>query len=1448
MFTRSHSLKRIVSVGSAAIAIIALSDCSGAGFGPPENQGNTPDLVDAPPSVSDSGPVAGAQPDLMVTPPAVSDSRPVVGQRFALSVAVRNDGDGASVAATLRYYRSTDATITTADTEVGSGTVTVLAASGSASESVDLTAPSDPGTYYYGACVDAVSEESDTANNCSTSVGVNVVEVSVSQGQPDLVVVTSVVSDSDPTAGAAFTLSATVRNDGEGDSAATTLRYYRSTDETITSSDTEVGTDVVAGLTASGTSSQSVELAGPAMPGTYYFGACVDAVADELDTANNCSAGAEVTAQEPERPDLMVAAPSVTDSGPAAGATFTLSATVRNDGEGGSERTTLRYYGSRDARIATSDTELGTDGVAALAASGSASESVPLTAPSTPGTHYYGACVDAVTEESNTTNNCSASVQVTVPEPELHPDLAVASISVSDVAPAVGGTFTLSATVRNDGDGGSERTTLRYYQSRDARITTSDTEVGTDAMAGLSVSGSASESVELRAPANAGMYYFGVCVDAVTDESDTTNNCSTSVQVTVQENVIEPSGNPDLMVTSPSVSDSDPAVGTQFTLSAAVRNDGEGSSAATTLHYYRSADATITTSDTEVGTEEVTGLGAVGSSSQSVELTAPASPGTYYYGACVDAVADESDTTNNCSGSVEVTVPEPERPDLVVGTPSVSDSGPEAGAAFTLSATVRNDDEGESAATTLRYYRSTDATITRSDTSVGTDAIVGLAASGSSSQSVELTAPATPGTYYYGACVDAVVDESDTTNNCSGSVEVTVPEPERSDLMVGTPSVSDSGPEAGAAFTLSATVRNEDEGESAATTLRYYRSTDAAITTSDMEVGTDAIGVLAAAGSSSQSVDLTAPDTSGTYYYGACVDAVTDESDTTNNCSGSVEVTVPEPKPDLVVGTPSVSDSGPEAGGTFTLSATVKNEGEGSSGATTLRYYRSTDTTIMASDTSAGTDAIAELAAAGSSDQSVELTAPDTSGTYYYGACVDAVTDESDTTNNCSGSVEVTVPEEESPGPSLQISAEDDKEWAPVGDTVDLTASVLDEEGEEIAGATISWSSSNTAVATVDSSGVMTAVGVGTVTLTATATVTDSSTESSMAKRSVAAGSSVAGRVVMMSVQTVTDSVTMTVVKRAARIVVTPNTLSFDELGGSSKTLTATAYDAADNEIQATYHYSGWSSGDRGVVKVSPRLFQGLSANVQAIGPGTTTVTITAYGSTATVTVTVSLTGRRVEVSPTLLTFEALGDTKTATVRVLDENGDEDTDATWYLSSGSSGLGFVSIGDGGIDIEKVEASDGVAGGLSITANGTGQNTVYIGSLNAKRAVLLVTVYQTPASLVLSPGALSLETGDTGTLRASILDANGHAIPLSDAETNSGGLVVYWATSDSDVATVAPYGDLVISTTETGHSATVTAAGEGAATITGRWAGNEISGTATITVTAPTTTSRESLRY
>ena len=50
-----------------------------------------------------------------------------------------------------------------------------LAPSATSDQSVDLTAPA-AGTYYYGACVDAVAGESDTANNCSTAVRVDVLE------------------------------------------------------------------------------------------------------------------------------------------------------------------------------------------------------------------------------------------------------------------------------------------------------------------------------------------------------------------------------------------------------------------------------------------------------------------------------------------------------------------------------------------------------------------------------------------------------------------------------------------------------------------------------------------------------------------------------------------------------------------------------------------------------------------------------------------------------------------------------------------------------------------------------------------------------------------------------------------------------------------------------------------------------------------------------------------------------------------------------------------------------------------------------------------------------------------------------------------------------------------------------------------------------------------------
>ena len=843
------------------------------------------------------------------------------------------------------------------------------------------------------------------------------------QTSPDLVVGSPTVSDNSPAPGASFTLSATASNAGGGESAATTLRYYRSVDGTITTSDTEVGTGEVARLAASGSDSRSVKLVAPSAPRTYHYRACVDAVAGESDTANNCSTAVQITVpltatqkkgsadrrtrqtlqQQQVQPDLAVVSPTASAGSLSAGAAFTLSARVSNTGGAASAPTTLRYYRSTDATITRSDTEVGTDAVPALGAAVTSSESIPLTAPSSPGIYYYGACVDTVAGESGTENNCSLSVRVTVPSSSPVPDLVVVSPTASVGETVVGGSFTLSATVINTGGAASPSTTLRYYHSTDATITRSDTPVGTDVVPALGAAMTSSESISVTAPSSSGIHHYGACVDTVTGESGTVNNCSPSVTVTVRE------PRPvDLVVDAPTVRNSSPTPGAYFYYQVTVRNTGDSRAPSTALVCYHSADATITTSDTSLGRISSIGSIAAGGTYRTVcSTTLPSSPGRYYYGACVEPVAGEPDTVNNCSPSVEVTAPNIS-PDLVVGGGWYSRTQ-QPGAAFEVSAWVRNTGDGESRPTTLRFYYSTDATITRSDTPLGTVAIDGLDAGRASRVEVtSATAPSSVGTYYYGACVDAVVRESDTANNCTLSMTVTVPPPDlRLVVFIG----HISSPLVGATVTLRVAVRNTGDGASPSTTLRYYRSTDATITTSDTQVGTDAVDALPPSHLSVEHFTVAAPASPGTYYYGMCVDTVTDETNTTNNCTGSKGFTVRDPAPDLAVGSPTVSNGRPVAEASFTLSATVRNAGDGASPSTTLRYYRSTDTTITTSDTEVGTaSTVGALAIAGTSSGSTSLTAPASSGIYYYGACVAAVTNELDTENNCSTYVTVRVP------------------------------------------------------------------------------------------------------------------------------------------------------------------------------------------------------------------------------------------------------------------------------------------------------------------------------------------------------------------------------------------------------------------------------------------------------
>ena len=1504
----SQGLKTVAGLALAAIVFAGLASCSAA--------------------VLPDG--AREVPDLMVSSPSASAGAPAAGTTFTLSVVVSNQGEGAAAAATLRYYRSTDATITSSDTEVGKDTVAQLAGSGSSSQSVELTAPASPGAYYYGACVDPVTDESDTTNNCSTSVPVTVPETETEpqpgpepepepdpERHPDLVVTAPSVSDSNPAGGAQFTLSATVRNAGEGAAAVTMLRYYRSTDAAITTTDTEVGTDPIGELAAAESSSKSVDLTAPTSPATYYYGACVDPVTDETDTTNNCSASVPVTV--PVTPQSVEVTPGdVTFASLGATAALTARVLDAQDNEILGEAVS---WSSNFPEVATVDAA-GTvtavaNGIATVTASASgvsgeatvtvwqraasaaidpgeveltsvgATATVTLRAFDANGheapdagditswrwrsanwnvatVHPFpvidpraqvravGAGMTEVTvaamTEDGVSLNATTKVTVTIAQ---YPDLEVET-TVSDETPETGASFTLSATVSNAGDGESPATTLTYYQSTDATITTADTSVGTDDVGVLSASGTSEQSISLTAPSSPATYYYGACVDAA-DESDTTNNCSDSVQVTVSE--------PEESALSVEISAEDDKewapVGDTVDLSARVLDDEGEEITGTTVTWSSSNIAVATVDSSGVMTAE--GEGTV-TLTATATVSASSTQSSMARSAAAVVKADQTVT-----GSVRmIVVKRAARIDVSPASLSFDSVGDFA----TLTATIYDQDDNVMQPTYWAWSSADRAVATVEGLSLASGIQASVQAIGEGTTKVTLSAngSATGTAAVTVAAVTVPVtpqsvevtpgDVTFASLGATAALTARVLDAQDNEIFGEAVSWSSNFPEvatvdAAGVVTAVANGRTKVSASASgvsgeATVTVWQRAASAAIDPGEVEltsVGETATVTLRAFDANGHE----APDAGDIRSWrwrsanwnvatvhpfpvidpraqvravGAGMTDVTVAAETEDgvslNATTKVTVTIPQ-YPDLEVET-TVSDETPETGASFTLSATVSNAGDGESPTTTLTYYQSTDATITTADTSVGTDDVGVLSASATSEESISLTAPSSPGVYYYGACVEAVTDESDTTNNCSDSVPVTVSEPEESALSVEISAEDDKEWAPVGDTVDLSARVLDDEGEEITGTTVRWSSSNPAVATVDSSGVMTAVGEGTVTLTATATVSASSTQSSMAR---------SGAAVVKADQTVSGSVSMIVVKRAARIDISPASLSFDSVGETAA-LTATVYDEDDNVMRPTYW--GWSSADRAVATASNRIFssQTPQAHVTAIGEGTTTVSVSVNGSaTGTASVTVTLPVARVEVSPIELDFEALGDTKTVTVRVLDENGDEDEVASFTAFTVFHPCCNLEPGD---PIETVHVAR-VDDSLEVTAEGTGSGRIKISSPDVEPAFVLVRVYQVPKSLTLSPDSASLAVGETATLRASVMDANGHDIRL--AEGLKGGLVVYWETSDPDVATVD--GADHDPDRNTGATATITAAAAGTATITGRH-GIDVTGTATITVT------------
>ena len=117
---------------------------------------------------------------------------------------------------------------------------------------------------------------------------------------------------------------------------------------------------------------------------------------------------------------------------------------------------------------------------------------------------------------------------------------------------------------------------------------------------------------------------------------------------------------PDLVVSAASVDDDTLDAGQTTFLNYTIRNQGNGAAAGSPrVTAFRSADPTIWWDDASISTNAhvgITSLGAGEAVSGRIRMPAAPSAGTWYYGACVQNAAGESDTANNCSAGVRVVV------------------------------------------------------------------------------------------------------------------------------------------------------------------------------------------------------------------------------------------------------------------------------------------------------------------------------------------------------------------------------------------------------------------------------------------------------------------------------------------------------------------------------------------------------------------------------------------------------------------------------------------------------------------------------------------------------------------------------------------------------------------------------------------------------------------------
>ena len=410
--------------------------------------------------------------------------------------------------------------------------------------------------------------------------------------------------------------------------------------------------------------------------------------------------------------------------------------------------------------------------------------------------------------------------------------------------------------------------------------------------------------------------------------------------------------------------------------------------------------------------------------------------------------------------------------------------------------------------------------------------------------------------------------------------------------------------------------------------------------------------------------------------------------------------------------------------------------------------------------------------------------------------------------NGCGGdgSTEPTRPPPDTPRPARVTVSPAAIELTALGATAQLAAEVRDQTGNVMPGAAATWASGDASVATVDRSGLVTAVANGTATITASAggasgtaeiTVTQSPDSVAIvpAEATLAAlgdtvrltaeafdanGHGVAGAefswesnddavvavdgtglvtAVANGTATITatagsasGSATATVVQQVNSVEVTPATGFV--LPGTTLRLMAEAQDANAHVVDGAEF--AWASSDTTVAVVD------ATGLVTGTAEGDVEVSATSSGITGRAQLEVlKLVPQAVVVAPDAVMLEALGDTLRFAVEVQDQVGRPmpGEPVVWTAS------------------DTLVASVDATGLLTAVGNGEATITATSGPVSGDAAVQVMQVART---VLLAPPADTLVLGDSLRLAAEAWDARGHPVD---------GAAFAWSSSDPSIAAV-----------------------------------------------------------